>query len=163
LPSRIRDEDCDIEPLTAADLESDGDLATAKLFGSSQQHHIIYAVKMVEVARLLGRIIDLHFVPGQQPATEDEIQDLDNSLELWKNSLPDGMQYSSDEGSASIWKCLLHLAYNHLRILIHRSSFMKFAKNNSSSQVVINAACRITRIAEDMSTQGTLRYGQMHL
>lgn len=53
--------------------------------------------------------------------------------------------------------------YSHLRILIHRSSFMKFAKNNSSSQVVINAACRITRIAEDMSTQGTLRYGQMHL
>jgi hypothetical protein len=130
LPSRIRDEDCDIEPLTAADLESDGDLATAKLFGSSQQHHIIYAVKMVEVARLcectkqahclrieanrepqVGRIIDLHFVPGQQPATEEEIQDLDTSLELWKNSLPDGMQYSSDEGSASIWTCLLHLAY----------------------------------------------------
>jgi hypothetical protein len=53
--------------------------------------------------------------------------------------------------------------YSHLRILIHRSSFMKFAKNNSSNQVVINAACRITRIAEDMSTQGTLRYGQMHL
>lgn len=52
---------------------------------------------------------------------------------------------------------------SHIRILIHRSNFIKYDEENKSNQVVVNAACRISRIAEDMSAQGTLRYGQMHL
>lgn len=52
LPSRIRDEDCDIEALSAADLESGSDVASASLFGSCQREHITYVVKMVEIARL---------------------------------------------------------------------------------------------------------------
>lgn len=52
---------------------------------------------------------------------------------------------------------------SHLRILIHRNSFLKFDEGNKWNQVVTSAACRISRIAEDMSTHGTLRYGQMHL
>ena len=52
---------------------------------------------------------------------------------------------------------------SHLRVLIHRSHFLKYGEDNRSNQVVVNAACRISRIAEDMSAQGTLRYGQMHL
>jgi len=40
---------------------------------------------------------------------------------------------------------------------------LKFDEGNKWNQVVTSAACRISRIAEDMSTHGTLRYGQMHL
>lgn len=52
LPSRIRDEDCDIEVLTAADLETDMDIAYSSLFGSCEREHITYVIKMVEIARL---------------------------------------------------------------------------------------------------------------
>ncbi|PHH89318.1 hypothetical protein CDD83_6307 [Cordyceps sp. RAO-2017] len=166
LPSRIRDEDCDIEPLSAGDLESEVYSSDNPLcFGSCQPEHITYAIKMVEMARLSGRIIDLHFSPGQSASTAADVEALDRSLEAWKGSLPDSMKYAADEGSESVWTCLLHLAYNHLRILIHRNSFLRLDEGNKRDQlhVVTSAACRISRIAEDMSTHGTLRYGQMHL
>lgn len=52
LPSRIRDEDCDVEPLSATDLESEAACANNPLFGSCQPEHITYTIKMVEIARL---------------------------------------------------------------------------------------------------------------
>lgn len=52
LPCRIRDEDCDIEPLTATDLENDSDEQQATNFGASEAEHIHYAIKMVEIAHL---------------------------------------------------------------------------------------------------------------
>ncbi|KAG5920957.1 hypothetical protein E4U42_006021 [Claviceps africana] len=164
LPSRIRDEDCDIEPLSAADLESEAVCAGQDaLFGSCQPEHVTYTIKMVEVARFLGRVMDLHFAPGKNKASADDVRALDCALEAWKDSLPDSMKYAADEGSESVWTCLLHLAYNHLRILIHRNSFLRHGEGDKNNQVVTAAACRISRIAEDMSTHGTLRYGQMHL
>ncbi|KAG6072411.1 hypothetical protein E4U16_005354 [Claviceps sp. LM84 group G4] len=163
LPSRIRDEDCDIEPLSAADLESEAVcVSNEALFGSCQPEHITYTIKMVEVARLLGRVIDLHFAPGKNKASANDVRDLDCALEAWKESLPESMKYAIEEGSESVWTCLLHLAYNHLRILIHRNSFLRHGEGDKNN-VVTAAACRISRIAEDMSTHGTLRYGQMHL
>ncbi|KAJ6439799.1 cutinase transcription factor 1 alpha [Purpureocillium lavendulum] len=175
LPSRIRDEDCDVEPLSAGDLESETYCSTNPLFGFCQPEHITDSLKMVELAKLLGRIIDLQFSPGQPASTAEDVEGLDKALEAWRNTLPESMRCATDEGSESVWTCLLHLAYNryasamltrrdsHLRILIHRNSFLKFDEGNKWNQVVTSAACRISRIAEDMSTHGTLRYGQMHL
>ncbi|KAG6018570.1 hypothetical protein E4U40_000137 [Claviceps sp. LM458 group G5] len=155
LPSRIRDEDCDIEPLSAADLESEAVcVSNEALFGSCQPEHITYTIKMVEVARLLGRVIDLHFAPGKNKASADDVRDLDCALEAWKESLPESMKYATEEGSESVWTCLLHLAY--------KNSFLRHGEGDKNN-VVTAAACRISRIAEDMSTHGTLRYGQMHL
>ncbi|KAL7797415.1 N-terminal binuclear Zn cluster-containing/DNA binding domain-containing protein [Trichoderma ceciliae] len=165
LPSRIRDEDCDIEPLDPLDLESENGCVDSP-FGQCRPEHVTYAIKMVEIAKLLGRIIDLHFVPGHAslPLTSpDALQGLNMSLEAWMASLPEHMKYSPEEGTDSVWACLLHLAYNHLKILIHRNSFLRLESSTPGSQIVLKAACRISRIAEDMSTQGTLRYGQMHL
>ena len=51
LPSRIRDEDCDIEPLTPMDLESEVGPVDSS-FGSCQPEHVTYAIKMVEIAKL---------------------------------------------------------------------------------------------------------------
>ncbi|KAG6006544.1 hypothetical protein E4U21_006998, partial [Claviceps maximensis] len=154
LPSRIRDEDCDIEPLSAADLESEAVCAGRDaLFGSCQPEHITYTIKMVEMARFLGRVIDLHFAPGKNKASAEDVRELDCALEAWKDSLPESMKYAADEGRESVWTCLLHLAYN----------FLRHGDGDKNTQVVTAAACRISRIAEDMSTQGTLRYSQMHL
>lgn len=155
LPMRVRDEDCDIEPLTVADLENDGDESPLTALGSPTDEHFIYPIKMVDLARLLGRIIDIHFIPGRIPTAQAEIMHLQTSLEEWKESLPFGSRRLSDEDTPSVWTCLLHLAYNHLRILIYRNGFLH--KHEKDTKVALGAANQISRIAEDMLERKTLQ------
>ncbi|TIC93635.1 Cutinase transcription factor 1 alpha [Colletotrichum higginsianum] len=162
LPCRIRDEDCDIEPLTATDLENDSDEQQATNFGASEAEHIHYAIKMVEIAHLLGRIMDTQFAPGRGPPAPAEVAALKQQLEKWRESLPDDMRRGPDVGESSVLTCLIHLAYNHLRILVHRNGWLR-NRDEEDKKVALAAACRISRIAEDMLAQKTLQYGQMHL
>ncbi|KAK1673319.1 fungal-specific transcription factor domain-containing protein [Colletotrichum godetiae] len=162
LPCRIRDEDCDIEPLTAADLEDDADEQQATGFGAPKSEHIHYAIKMIEIARLLGRIMDTHFAPGRGPPAPTEVHELKQQLEDWKQNLPDEMRRGPDDGQSSVLTCLIHLAYNHLRILVHRNGWLR-NRDQEDKSAALAAACRISRIAEDMLAQKTLQYGQMHL
>ncbi|KAK1713007.1 fungal-specific transcription factor domain-containing protein [Colletotrichum acutatum] len=111
LPCRIRDEDCDIEPLTSTDLEDDADEQRATGFGAPESEHIHYAVKMIDIARLLGRIMDTHFAPGRGPPAPTEVRELKQQLEDWKQSLPDEMRRGPDDGQSSVLTCLIHLAY----------------------------------------------------
>lgn len=130
----------------------------------------------------VGRIIDLHFVPGRTGSKAKDVESLDNALEAWKDSLPQSMRFLSDETNTSVWACLLHLAYkyapislqpcrmsvanasrSHLRILIHRNSYLHSNDKTESSMIVTASACRISRIAEDMYTSGILGCGQMHM
>lgn len=63
---------------------------------------------------LVGKIIDVHFVPGNASlsvTSSKTLQDLNTSLEAWRTSLPEHIKYSPEEGSDSVWTCLLHLAY----------------------------------------------------
>ncbi|KAK7443713.1 hypothetical protein Landi51_09061 [Colletotrichum acutatum] len=162
LPCRIRDEDCDIEPLTSTDLEDDADEQRATGFGAPESEHIHYAVKMIDIARLLGRIMDTHFAPGRGPPAPTEVRELKQQLEDWKQSLPDEMRRGPDDGQSSVLTCLIHLAYNHLRILVHRNGWLR-NRDQEDKSAALAAACRISRIAEDMLAQKTLQYGQMHL
>ncbi|KAH8421667.1 Transcription factor, partial [Colletotrichum scovillei] len=162
LPCRIRDEDCDIEPLTPADLEDDADEQRATGFGAPKSEHIHYAIKMIDIARLLGRIMDTHFAPGRGPPAPTEVRELKQQLEDWKQSLPDEMRRGPDDGQSSVLTCLIHLAYNHLRILVHRNGWLR-NRDQEDKSAALAAACRISRIAEDMLAQKTLQYGQMHL
>ncbi|KAJ9152021.1 Cutinase transcription factor 1 (Acyl-CoA dehydrogenase domain-containing protein) [Pleurostoma richardsiae] len=162
LPSRIRDDDCDIELLTATDLESDEEDLGGMSLGRYGPEHVTYAIKMVEMARLLGKVIDLHFVPRRPPSTPEAVYTLDAAVKAWEHSLPANMKDSFEDGTASIWSCLLQVAYNHLRILIHRPAFLH-SNDDGAKQIALTAASRISRIAEDMLTYGSLRYGQMHL
>lgn len=111
LPSRIRDEDCDIEMLTHADFGHDTEPNPHTSFGAPHIDHVVYAIKLVEIARLLGRIIDTHFVPGRMPSTREDAQQLKDALEQWKASLPDGMRNVPDPEGSSVWVYLIHLAY----------------------------------------------------
>lgn len=49
-----------------------------------------------------------------------------------------------------------------MRILLYRHEFIKQDGSEDIGHIVASAASKISRIAEDMLTQGTLRYGQMH-
>ncbi|KAF5230905.1 hypothetical protein FANTH_13636 [Fusarium anthophilum] len=162
LPSRIRDDDCDVEPLAVSDLETEVTSPDGSQFGSCKPEHVNYAINMVNLAQILGRVVDLHFAPGQQASTPEQLRAVDDALQSWKEGLPEEMNRGVEDGTASVWGYLLHLAYNHLRILIHRHNFIKQDESDSSGQIVVAAATKICRIAEDMLAQGTLRYGQMH-
>ncbi|KAL6353757.1 hypothetical protein LRP88_12749 [Fusarium phalaenopsidis] len=52
LPSRIRDDDCDVEPLSPEDLVSDFEGGEDAMFGSCTPEHVKYAVNMVEISRI---------------------------------------------------------------------------------------------------------------
>lgn len=158
LPMRIRNEDCDIEPLTAQDLSGDRDDSPLTALGSPTPEHVVYPVKMAELARLLGNIIDVHFIPGRTPTAQEEIIHLQTSLEEWKDSLPAELRRISAEDDPSVLSCLLHLAYNHLRILIHRNGFLRH--HEADMQAALGAASQISRIAEDMLDKRTLQVSQ---
>lgn len=155
LPMRIRDQDCDIELLAVEDLGNDVDDSPLTALGSPTSEHLIYPIKMVDLARLLGNIIDIHFIPGKTPTAQEEIMHLQSALEGWKDSLPLNLQRISNEDSPSVWMCLLHLAYNHLRILIYRSGFLRKLENDTKA--ALGAANQISRIAEDMLERKTLQ------
>ncbi|KAL0265072.1 hypothetical protein SLS55_001030 [Diplodia seriata] len=111
LPSRIRDEDCDVEILTAADLEHDIDNDLSTNLGAFRPEQVVYVIKMVEIARLLGRIIDIHFVPGRAPSPQDSVHNLKGALEQWRHDLPADMKFIPEPDQTSVWGHLLHLAY----------------------------------------------------
>ncbi|CVL13690.1 uncharacterized protein FPRN_12065 [Fusarium proliferatum] len=162
LPSRIRDEDCDVEPLTVSDLETEVTSTDSQPFGTCKPEHVSYAINMVNLAQILGRVVDLHFAPGRQASTPEQLRAVDDTLQAWKEGLPEDLDRGVEDGTASVWGYLLHQAYNHLRILTHRHNFIKQDGSGNSGQIVVAAATKISRIAEDMLAQGTLRYGQMH-
>lgn len=155
LPMRIRDEDCDIEPLTVLDLENDGDESAVTGLGSPTPEQVIYPLKIIELSSILGNIIDIHFIPGRTPTAHDEMSNLQTSLEQWRDSLPVELRLVSNDDNPSVWACLLHLAYNHLRILICRNGFLR--QNESDTRAALNAACQVSRIAEDMLERKTLQ------
>ncbi|KAF4336653.1 hypothetical protein FBEOM_9472 [Fusarium beomiforme] len=135
LPSRIRDDDCDVEPLSSSDLESEVDALEGSPFGSCQLEHVTYAINMVKLMVILGQVIDLHFAPGKRTSTPEQLRKVDDALQKWKESLPKNMNRGIEDGTASP------------KLTIKKP---------------FTAASKISRIAEDMLTQGTLRYGQMH-
>ncbi|RSM15527.1 hypothetical protein CDV31_004963 [Fusarium ambrosium] len=161
LPSRIRDDDCDVEPLSPADLISDVNGNEDAMFGSCAPEHVKYAVNMVEISRILGRVVDVYFAPQRIPSRH-EVQDIEDSLETWRLNLSKDFDIETRITRPSVWEHLLMLSYNHVRVLMYRNSFLK-PGSDANQLLAVNAASNISRIAEDMLEQGVLRYGQMHL
>lgn len=117
LPNRVSDEDCDIETLCDKDFES--------AFGPSMspaqvQESISYMICLVELSRILGRIIHHDFLPLKHltGAKRSEIRDY---LLQWRSKLPSQMRMDGLENTPSFHASMLHLAYNNLLILLYRS------------------------------------------
>jgi hypothetical protein len=53
---------------------------------------------------------------------------------------------------------------SHLQILVHRNSFLRYGSDdrNGDERSALQAACRITRIVEDMISHNMIQFGQMH-
>ncbi|KAF1816898.1 hypothetical protein P152DRAFT_3545 [Eremomyces bilateralis CBS 781.70] len=167
LPSRIRDEDCDVQMLSPLDLEEEEPEGSASdIFGNNEPGHILYALEMAKLAKLLGKIITNQFTPGDSYLDKDERSRLSEALVLWKSELPENMrECNSESRPGMIWTYLLHLAYNNLHIYLHRRAYVRPLNegDTQAGQVALQAARRITRIVEDMLSQDLVRFGQLHV
>lgn len=52
LPSRIRDEDCDVAMLEAKDIEDEHSMENQDIFGVQRTEHVSYPIEMTKLARL---------------------------------------------------------------------------------------------------------------
>lgn len=162
LPNRIRDEDCDIEPLAASDFVTAFGSSTPAVDAFSYASHMI---GMTELAIFLGKVVDAGYLPKRTLKSEDRSR-IRDELHEWKQNLPAVMRLQSDTGEPpSFQASMLHLAYNNLLILLYRSSFI-IDENGSAEtdgKVALQAAACNSRIVEDMLPSGNIGHGQIHV
>lgn len=161
LPNRIRNEDCDIKPLSRKDFHNAFSFATPP---GELEIYIIYAIGLMELTFSLGKIVDTAYLPNRTMAPEERDR-IREDLEQWKQNLPPAMQLSSDGGEPpSFQASMLHLAYNNLLILLHRSAFISNEENNAEvATIALQAAARNSRIVEDLLPSGNIGHAQMHV
>ncbi|CAN9458347.1 unnamed protein product [Alternaria alternata] len=162
LPCRIRDKDCDIEPLSSADFTSAFVSSTSV---EDRHRYTVYAISMVQLAVFLGRVVDAGYLPKRTLAPDERIK-LRNELYKWRQDLPSVMQLQTDAGDPPNFQAsMLHLAYNNLLILLYRTSFVLDENSNTATDgnVALQAAARNSRIVEDMLPGGNIGHAQMHV
>ncbi|UPL01149.1 hypothetical protein LCI18_012083 [Fusarium solani-melongenae] len=165
-PCRIRDEDCDIEPLTEDDLRFD-ECYDEELIPAQKDYHISYFIEMSNLAVILGDIVIGEFSP-RRPALECyKAENLVKRLEQWHSQLPECLREMPPDESlgALFWASNLQMAYQNYYILLFRPKVIENLSPEEAERDVRArmAADSITRMAEDMLASGTIRYGQMHL
>ncbi|BCR88967.1 fungal specific transcription factor domain-containing protein [Aspergillus chevalieri] len=164
-PCRIRDEDCDIEPLTEEDFNFDVDY-DERLIPAQRNFHISYALEMSKLVIILGDILIAEFSP-RRAARGSDTKELADRLVQWKSKLPVQLRELQPDGSlgASFWASMLHFSYQNYHILLFRP---KAIENLSPAEVerdvrARTAADTITRMAEDLLSAGTIKSAQIHL
>ncbi|KAM0417253.1 hypothetical protein ACHAPT_012764 [Fusarium lateritium] len=165
-PCRIRDEDCDIEPLTEQDLTFD-QVYDEELIPSQKDYHTSFFMEMTKLAVILGDIVIGEFSPRRAALECYKAKNLVQRLEEWESQLPKCLQKMPPDESlgASFWASNLHMAYQNYYILLFRPKAIEDPSPEESAKDVRArmAADSITRMAEDMLASGTIRYGHMHL
>lgn len=164
-PCRIRDEDCDIEPLCEADFTFDSETTLATV-GTQERYHVSYAISMSSLAVLMGRILALRFSPSSKPATE-QLTKFGSDLQAWEETLPPDMMVKPMRQAldAPFWAANLQASYQHTVILLYRPTLVvpRPGIEEAWGQRATRAADVMTRIAEDLLTTNTLLEGQLHL
>lgn len=163
LPNRIRDEDCDFEPLEVSDFDHAFNLRVVSREEAAQ--YASYAVAMTELAQLLGKVVHYGYLPGQTLSLTHRAQVRDE-LESWKQRLPSAMQPDSDASQQpGFYANMQHLAYNNLLILLYRQAYIgrEPDRNEADGNLVLQAAARNSRLIEDMLSDGSLCHAQIHV
>ncbi|XPS91842.1 hypothetical protein M3J09_001251 [Ascochyta lentis] len=162
LPNRIRDEDCDVEPLSTSDFEWAYLPTTSPI---DMERFKDYGVGMVQLAVFLGRIVDAGYLPNRTLKHEDRAT-IRDQLYKWKQELPLVMQVSVDTGDdPSFQASMLHLAYNNLLMLLYRSNFINDEDGSTDIEgnIALQAAARNSRIVEDMLPRANIGHAQIHV
>ncbi|KAJ9492392.1 hypothetical protein VN97_g842 [Penicillium thymicola] len=166
LPPRIRDEDCQIADLEAADFEESEPMGPPEILRTPPKVHIPYVIGMAQLARLLREIVCSQYLPGRSKLDNDARPILHQRLVDWESLLPEEMQFQFPmRRDAMFLVCMLHMAYNNLYILLYRSLFLQPPGQsvNPERNVALDAATRSTRILEDMLSENLVQHGSVHL
>lgn len=159
LPQRVRDEECDVEPLEPADFE----LAFAPTKSQEDVKATIdYTISMTKLSAFLGKVVDCVYRPNKA-STKAERAELAEELTQWKQSLPPAMRIEEDIGSQpNLHTSMLHMAYNNIIILLYRNCFTDYIFDQEG-QNAQQAAARTARLIEDMLPRGIIRHSQFHV
>jgi len=109
LPTRIRDEDCDIEMLEPADFEEEDVSAYPSFLGRQKREHILFAIQMAKLTVYLGKIVLREYAPSSLPKKDSERSQLRDDLLKWEVELSPEM--TAIATADSIWASMLHLTY----------------------------------------------------
>lgn len=163
LPTRIRDEDCDIEMLDVSDFEEEDQSVYPRYLGTQRREHVLYAIQMAKLAVYLGKICLREFAPVDEPKTDAERSRLKEDLMSWEQELSHEMRASATPDS--FWASMLHLAYNNLYILLYRSAYLGAQEGSEQDlgNIALQAACRNTRIIEDVLSQDLVQHSNVHI
>ncbi|KAK0640528.1 Acetamidase regulatory protein [Lasiodiplodia hormozganensis] len=155
-PCRIRDEDCDVEPLTEQDFTFDDDYDQG-LIPAQQDFHISYVIEMSKLAMILGDILTKEFSPRRPEPGRSDTEALVGRLSQWESRLPHELRKEPLSGSldASFWASMLHFSYQSIEVLSSAEA--------ERDVRVRSAADSITRMAEDLLGNGTIKFAQIHL
>jgi hypothetical protein len=162
LPNRIRDEDCDITPLTNSDFASAFNTSAAAY---TTQRSVEYIVGMTQLAVFLGHIIDAGYLPNRTLRDSDRSR-LRDQLYAWREQLSPVIQLQCDTGDLPDFQAsTLQLAYNNLLILLYRTSFILDENGGAMNDgnVALQAAARSSRIVEDILPTGNIAHAQIHV
>lgn len=159
LPNRIRDEDCDVAPLTSSDFA-----AAFATSDSDAQRSTAYIIAMAQLAVFLGKIIDAGYLPNRTLTNADR-EKIRDELYLWKDQLPPIIRLNNDVGEQpSFQASTLQLAHNNLLILLYRSAFILDENGSAETDgnIALQAAARNSRIVEDILPYGNIGHAQIH-
>jgi hypothetical protein len=162
LPNRVRDEDCDIAPLATSDFVAAFSRTASDI---DAQRSTAYIIGMTRLAIYLGQIVDAGYLPNRSLSDVDRNR-IRDELYKWKDKLPSVMRLESDAGEPPIFQTsTLHLAYNNLLILLHRTSFIidESPKAEAEGNIALQAAARNSRIVEDILPSGNIGHAQIHV
>ncbi|KAJ5212797.1 uncharacterized protein N7498_004443 [Penicillium cinerascens] len=166
LPSRIRDEDCEITELNAADFEEDSSATSSDIFKEPPAAHVPYVIGMARLAKLLREVVSSQYLPGRSKLDNPSRPLLHGRLLDWESNLPMEMQFQSSMNRNVMFLVgMLHMTYNNLYVLLYRPLFLQPPSESRSVEgnIALDAATRSTRILEDMLSENLVQHGPVHL
>ncbi|KAJ5260556.1 hypothetical protein N7478_012161 [Penicillium angulare] len=167
LPSRIRDEDCEVAELEESDFEAEyDDDMSSDVFLKPPTAHVSYVIGMTQLAKLLRQVVSSQYSPSRAKLDNPSRPMLHQRLADWESQLPEQMQFSPSAKREVIFLVgMLHMAYNNLHILLYRPIFLQPPSESTTVEgnMALEAATRSTRILEDMLSQNLVQHGSVHL
>jgi hypothetical protein len=151
-------DDCDVPLLTLEDFDA--------LSGTKEAKFVIHHSAL---CALVSRLVRSHFslrAIKSETTRRERLDDVDANLAGWLASLPPDFRQEAalrPVGESNPWPLLLHLTYNTVLVLFHRSAASSQASGDFSPDrttdegICLESTSNIIRIFENLTQQSSLR------
>ena len=166
MPWFIQDRDCDIEELAVVDFEEDTMRECPRYLAPQATEYMQYLIQMAGLVKIMGEIVTTEFRRLNGHTSSSERSKLKDRLVQWEHELPQEMTSLPSIGSTSnFFATILHTYHYNAYILLYRSEYVQNGKllEGSGGQIALQAACRITSIAEELLSQNMICHVNTHM